>query len=89
MTPLLTPEGYAQTKTKLANMHARLASLRARTDISTIHLREVESSYLDMIRQYRRELKLYEAVHGQAGPETAADGSSGEVPASDKTQRGN
>lgn len=63
MTPLLTEKGYLQTREKLANMEARLAALRARTDIGPIHKSEVERSYLDMIAQYLREIKLYEATH--------------------------
>ncbi len=65
MTIPLTPAGYAQTKEKLAQMETRLAALRVRTDLNPTHRAEVERSYEDMIRQYRRELKLYEA--GLAG----------------------
>ncbi|MBL8797053.1 MAG: hypothetical protein JNM56_24340 [Planctomycetia bacterium] len=63
MTPLLTEKGYLQTREKLANMEARLAALCARTDLSPVHKSEVERSYLDMIGQYLREIKLYEATH--------------------------
>jgi hypothetical protein len=48
---------------KLANMEARLAALRSRGDLTSIHKQEVERSYLDMLRQYRRDIKLYEATH--------------------------
>ena len=61
MTPLLTREGYLQTKEKLANMEKRLAALEARTDLSPIHHAEARQSYRDMMRQYLREIKLYEA----------------------------
>ena len=75
MTPLLTPEGYVQTKEKLANLKKRLAALEARTDLTPIHHAEARESYLDMMRQYLREIKLYEAwLARQAKP--------GEQPAS-------
>jgi hypothetical protein len=61
MTPMLTPEGYAQTKSKLENLERRLADLESRTDLKPLHLGEVRRSYKSMIRQYRREMKLYEA----------------------------
>ena len=63
MTPLLTPEGYEATKRKLADMEKRLQALRARTDLNPIHHAEAERSYLDMMRQYLRDIKLYEAAH--------------------------
>jgi hypothetical protein len=62
MTPSLTPEGYVQTKEKLAQLKARLAALRQRTDLDPTHRAEVERSYEEMIRQYLREIKLYEAA---------------------------
>ncbi|HXG09657.1 MAG TPA: hypothetical protein VNK04_07700 [Gemmataceae bacterium] len=87
MTPRLTPEGYAQTKIKLANMEARLAALRARHDLNPVHKEEVERSYLDMIRQYRREIKLYEATQANGGPDAGADISGQEVLDSESEQR--
>jgi hypothetical protein len=62
MTPLLTPLVYEQTKKKLAGMEARLISLRQRKDLDALRKTEVERSYLEMMRQYRRALKLYEAT---------------------------
>ena len=86
MTPILTPEGYAQTKMKLANMEARLAALRSRGQLDSIHKQEVERSYLDMIRQYRREIKLYEATHVPDGRQ-AENGPPGQTaPASKETR---
>jgi hypothetical protein len=72
MTPRLTHEGYLQTKEKLALMETRLAALRTRTDLHPAHKAEVEQSYQDMMRQYLREIKLYEATHptSAAAPET-------------------
>jgi hypothetical protein len=65
MTAKLTPDGYAQTKAKLENLERRLAELESRTDLKPLHLAEVRHSYKTMIRQYRREMKLYEAGRGQ------------------------
>jgi hypothetical protein len=66
MTEPLSHARYLSTKKKLANMEARLAALRVRTDLHPTHRAEVERSYLDMMRQYRRELILYEAAHPAA-----------------------
>ena len=63
MTPLLTQESYLQTQHKLARLEARLAALRARPAHNLVHRAEVERSYEEMLRQYRREIKLYEAAH--------------------------
>ena len=65
MTPKLTPDGYAQTKAKLESLERRLADLASRTDLKPLHLAEVRRSYGTMIRQYRREMNLYEAGRGQ------------------------
>jgi len=62
MTTQLTPEGYAQTLEKLGNLEKRLAELDKRTDLSPQHLAETRRSYEEMIRQYRREVKMYEAA---------------------------
>jgi len=66
MIPRLTPGGYAQTKAKLESLVHRLANLESRVDLKPLHLAEVRRSYQSMIRQYRRELELYEAerCHG-------------------------
>jgi hypothetical protein len=63
MSSLLTEAGYRQTKEKLAGMEARLEALLQRTDLAPEHWEDARRSYLDMIRQYRREIKLYEAAH--------------------------
>lgn len=72
MTEPLTHAGYLSTKKKLANMETRLAALRARTDLDPAHRAGVERSYLDMMRQYLRDVQLYEATHptSAAAPET-------------------
>lgn len=64
MTELLTETGYQLTKQKLANMKARLAALLASADLHPLHRAAVEKSYRDMMRQYLRDIKLYEAAHG-------------------------
>jgi hypothetical protein len=69
MTPMLTAAGYLQTLEKLAGMEARLTALRQRSDLVPTHKAEVERSYLEMIGQYRREIKLYEAAHSDAEAE--------------------
>jgi hypothetical protein len=72
MTAKLSAAGYLQTKEKLVLMEARLEELRTRTDLHPVHRAEVERSYEDMMRQYRREIKLYEAEHPsvRSPPET-------------------
>jgi polyhydroxyalkanoate synthesis regulator phasin len=67
MTLIQTRAGYEQTKAKLRSLERRLAELGNRTDLSPIHLDEARKSYSDMMRQYRREIKLYEASRQQTG----------------------
>lgn len=85
---MLTPEGYVQTKMKLANMEARLAAFQIRNDLNAIHKEEARRSYLDMIRQYRREIKLYEATHAKDGQATEADQRGLEVSGGESAQPG-
>ena len=66
MIPLLTPGGYAQTKSKLAGLDQRLAELEKRTDLPPDHLIAVRRSYQSMMRKYRREIELYEAAVKEA-----------------------
>jgi hypothetical protein len=66
MAEPLTEKGYLATKEKLASMEARLAKLLARTDLHPVHRDAVEASYRDRMRQYLRDIKLYEAVHGSS-----------------------
>jgi transposase len=66
MTETLTPVGYEQTKEKLAQLEKRLARLAHRTDLSKQHQSEARRSYEQMISQYRREIKLYEAAHPES-----------------------
>ena len=68
MTATLTSAGYAQTKVKLAQLEERLARLDQSSKLSQQHLNEARHSCEQMIAQYRREIKLYEATH----PETAS-----------------
>lgn len=66
MTAVLTQAGYEQTKAKLRRLEDRLAIIEDRTDLKPSHLAEVRDSCRDMLRQYRREIKLYEATVLQA-----------------------
>lgn len=59
----LTAEGYEQTKEKLLKLQHRLARLSGRRDLTPLHQNEARRSYEQMISQYRREIKLYEAAH--------------------------
>ena len=70
MSEMLTSVGYEQTKEKLAELEQRLVGLSRRSGLSSQHLSEARNSYEQMISQYRREIKLYEASH----PETATKG---------------
>lgn len=62
MIERLTPEGYEQTKSKLANMERRLATLETRKDLSPSHRDAVRRSYRVMMAQYRTELELFVAA---------------------------
>ncbi len=70
MTPELNEAGYPQTRAKLADLLERRSRIATRGDLSPAHRGEVARSYDRMIRQYRREIKLYEATHAPA-PEAA------------------
>ena len=63
MTAELDETGYLQTRAKLAAMELRLKALEERTDLPPAHWSEARRSYLEMMRQYAREIKLYEAKH--------------------------
>ena len=77
MSELLTPEAYAATKEKYANMERRLAALAKRTDLQPEHAAAVRRSYLDMMRQYLRDIKLYEAAMARQNKQ--ADSASSEL----------
>ena len=70
MIPELTEAGYDQTRSKLADLLERRSRIATRGDLAPAHREEVVRSYDRMIRQYRREIKLYEATHAPA-PEAA------------------
>jgi len=63
MTADLTEAGYQQTRSKLADLERRLAAIEARSDLAPAHRELVKESYREMMLQYRREIKLYEAKH--------------------------
>jgi ligand-binding sensor protein len=64
MRELLTPEGYQQTKEKLADLERRLEEIDKRTDLNSDHLASVRRSYKMMMREYLEDIKLYEAKQG-------------------------
>ena len=66
MTERLSPQGYEQTKAKLANLEGRLAEIERRDDLSSEHREQVRRSYRQMMQQYRREIKLYEVLEEEA-----------------------
>ena len=68
MTEMLTPEGYEQTKEKLADLKRRLEKIEKRTDLEPEHLASVRRSYRMMMRELLREIKLYEAKHPEQVP---------------------
>jgi hypothetical protein len=76
MTTHLTEAGYEQTKQKLSGLEERLAEIERRTDIHADRLAAVRRSYLQMMRQYRREIKLYEKAQEIAARSKPADVSS-------------
>lgn len=65
MTELLTAEGYKQTKEKLRDRETRLAEIEKRTDLSPDHLESVRRSYKMMMREFLKEIKLYEVKQGK------------------------
>ena len=65
MSEVLTAEGYDQTKAKLGDLQTRLAEIEKRTDLSPDHMASVRRSYKMMMRQYLKEIKLYEATLGK------------------------
>jgi hypothetical protein len=68
MTEILTAEGYEQTKEKLGDLETRLAKLEQRTDLDPEHLAGVRRSYKMMMREFLRDIKLYEAKLGNQNP---------------------
>ena len=61
MTEVLTAEGYEKTKEKLRDLETRLAEIENRTDLDPEHLASVRRSYRMMMREFLRDIKLYEA----------------------------
>jgi hypothetical protein len=72
MTESLTPEGYEQTKEKLADLERRLGEIEKRTDLDPEHLASVRRSYRMMMRELLREIKLYEAKHAKQVPSSGS-----------------
>lgn len=63
MKRLQTEIAYEQTKAKLADLDRRLDALESRTDLSSLHKSQAVRSYRAMMRQYSRDIKLFEASH--------------------------
>jgi hypothetical protein len=72
MTEILTAEGYEQTKEKLHDLETRLGEMEKRTDLDPEHLASVRRSYKMMMREFLRDIKLYEAKQGKQNPSTPA-----------------
>jgi hypothetical protein len=68
VTELLTADGYEQTKEKLRDLETRLAAIEERTDLPSGHKASVERSYKMMMREYLKEIKLYEAKQAKQVP---------------------
>jgi hypothetical protein len=73
VTPELTEAGYLQTRAKLTDLIDRRSRVAARSELAPAHRAEVLRSYDRMIRQDRREIKLYEATHAPAPASEAAE----------------
>ena len=71
MIETLTVEGYEQTKEKLRDLETRLAEIEKRTDLNAEHLEGVRRSYKMMMREYLKEIKLYEAKQGKKASQTS------------------
>ena len=65
MIESLTAEGYEQTKEKLRDLETRLAEIEKRTDLNPDHLESVRRSYKMTMREYLKEIRLYEAKQGK------------------------
>lgn len=65
MTEILTTQGYDQTKEKLRDLETRLEQMEKRTNLDPEHLASVRRSYKMMMREFLREIKLYEAKQGK------------------------
>ena len=68
MTEMLTAEGYEQTQEKLHDLEARLEEIEKRTDLPAEHVASVRRSYKMVMRDYQREIKLYEAWQASQKP---------------------
>jgi len=73
MSERLSRTGYEQTKAKLARLEQRLDAISKRTDLSANRLADVKRSYELMMRQYRHDIKLYEAAVAHSEADQVAD----------------
>ena len=65
MKRLLTERAYEQTRAKLADLERRFQAVESRTGMSELHKSQAIRSYRAMMRQYLRDIKLYEASHSE------------------------
>lgn len=72
MTEPLTTEGYEHTLEKLRDLKSRLAEIDGRTDLTPSHRVSVRQSYNMMIREYMKDIKLYEARRARETPPASA-----------------
>lgn len=72
MTEALTAEGYEQTKEKLRDLEHRLATIEKRTDLDSEQLASARRSYKMVMREYLRDIKLYEAKLAQPNRVTSS-----------------
>lgn len=66
MTAILSELGYQQTKQKLADLQTRLTRIEQESGVSPEHRARTVKSYREMMQQYQREIKLYEAHHAES-----------------------
>jgi hypothetical protein len=79
MTFPLTDAGFLQTRVKLSDLIKRRSQVFDRADLSSTHRVEVLRSYDRMIRQYRREIKLYEAEHAPSAGSAPTTGRGADI----------
>lgn len=71
MSEILTAEACEQTREKLRDLERRLAEMEKRTDLNPEHMESVRRSYKMMMREFLRDIRLYEAKHGNQKPSTS------------------
>ena len=72
MSEILTIEGCEQTREKLRDLEKRLAELDKRTDLNPEHRESVRRSYKTMMREFLRDIRLFEAKQVKQDPSTSS-----------------